>query len=195
MPDPPRRRGLFGGTFDPPHLGHVAAAAAALADLGLAELVVTVAAEPQLKDAAPVADAEVRLEMARAAFAGLDGVVVSDLELRRAGPTYTVDTVESLGATSPGGRLVLVVGADAAASLPRWHRARDLAALVEVAVVPRPGTATPAPEGFTVLTVEMAPVDLSSTEVRAALAAGADPAGLVPPGVVPILSTRRLYSP
>ena len=187
--------GLFGGTFDPPHLGHVAAAQAAVAALGLSELVVTVAADPQLKPAAPTAPAAVRYEMAVAAFEGVDAVRVSDLELRRGGPTYSVDTVEALLDERPGTRVILVLGADAASGLARWHRARDLAGMVEVAVVPRPGSEFVAPEGFSWRAVPMAPVDLSSTGVRAALAAGADPAGLLPEGVVHIVLANRLYSP
>jgi nicotinate-nucleotide adenylyltransferase len=122
-------------------------------------------------------------------------VVVSDLELRRGGPTYTLDTVEALLAASPEDALVLVVGADAAASLGSWHRAAELASLVTVAVVPRPGGGGEEPEGFSVREVPMAPVDLSSTGVRAALARGEDPSALVPQGVVRILLENRLYAP
>lgn len=190
-----RARGLFGGTFDPPHLGHVAAARAAVAALGLDELVVTVARDPQRKAAPPLADPELRDEMTRAAFEGVDRVVVRDLELRREGPTYTIDTVEALLAEFPGDPLTVVLGADAAVGLPRWHRAGALATLVDVAIVPRPGTPLVAPQGFSVREVPMAPVDLSSTGVRAALAAGEDPAGLVPLGVVRILLTHPLYAP
>ncbi|HEV3329192.1 MAG TPA: nicotinate (nicotinamide) nucleotide adenylyltransferase [Acidimicrobiales bacterium] len=190
-----RTRGLFGGTFDPPHLGHVAAARAAVEALRLDELVVTVARDPQRKGAPPLASPEQRDEMARAAFEGVDRVVVSDLELRRAGPTYTVDTVESLLDERPGDALTLVLGADAAAALGSWHRADELARLVDVAVVPRPGTPIAVPQGFSVRIVPMAPVDLSSSAVRAALAAGEDPAEMVPPGVVRILLTHPLYAP
>jgi nicotinate-nucleotide adenylyltransferase len=189
-----RLRGLFGGTFDPPHLGHVAAAVAARDSLGLDELVVTVAADPRHREP-PVAPASVRLEMAEAAFAGLERVVVSDLELRRPGPTYTIDTVEVLLAEDPEAALVLVVGADAAEGLGGWHRAAELAALVTVGIVPRPGgDRHRIPAGFRVRAVAMDPVDLSSTLVRESLAAGADPAGLVPEGVVLALLTHRLYS-
>ena len=188
-------RGVFGGTFDPPHVGHVAAVHAALDSLGLGELVVTVARDPQLKDEPPCAPAEVRLELARAAFGAIDRVVVSDVELRRDGPTYTIDTVEEMVAASPDVELVLVVGADAAASLPRWHRAGDLARLVTLGIVPRPGGEAVEPEGFSARWVQMAPVDLSSTAVRAALRAGHDPHGLVPDAVVHMLLANRLYSP
>lgn len=190
-----RTRGLFGGTFDPPHLGHVAAAVAARDALDLDEVVVMVASDPRHREA-PIAPAEVRLELARAAFAGLDRVSVSDLELRRPGPTYTIDTVELLVAQDQDAALVVIVGADAAAGLGSWHRADDLARLVTIAVVPRPGVAgTWVPSGFRVRNVAMDPVDLSSTAVREALARGADPAGLVPASVVPLLLTHRLYSP
>jgi nicotinate-nucleotide adenylyltransferase len=190
-----RTRGLFGGTFDPPHLGHVAAAVAARDALDLDEVVVMVASDPRHREA-PTAPAQVRLELARAAFAGLDRVVVSDLELHRPGPTYTVDTVELLLGGDPDLELVVIVGADAAAGLGDWHRSGDLARLVTIAVVPRPGAPdTVVPGGFRVQRVPMEPVDLSSTAVREALASGADPAGLVPASVVPLLLTHRLYSP
>jgi nicotinate-nucleotide adenylyltransferase len=190
-----RARGLFGGTFDPPHLGHVAAARAAIEALRLDELVVTVARDPQRKEAPPLANPELRDAMTRAAFEGVERVVVRDLELRRSGPTYTIDTVESLLAEHPGDPLTVVLGADAAAGLGSWHRATELAQLVDVAIVPRPGTPIRVPEGFSARAVPMAPVDLSSTAVRAALAAGVDPADLVPPGVVHMLLTHPLYAP
>jgi nicotinate-nucleotide adenylyltransferase len=190
-----RARGLFGGTFDPPHLGHVAAARAAIDALRLDELVVTVARDPQRKAAPPIAGPELRDEMTRAAFEGVDAVVVLDLELRRAGPTYTIDTVEALLAEHPGDSLTVVLGADAAAGLGSWHRAAELAQLVDVAIVPRPGTPLVVPEGFSARKVPMAPVDLSSTAVRHALAAGEEPSRLVPPGVVRTLLTHPLYAP
>jgi nicotinate-nucleotide adenylyltransferase len=188
------RLGLFGGTFDPPHLGHVRAARAAVASLGLERLVVTVAADPTHREA-PTAPAALRLEMAHAAFDGEDRVEVSDLELRRGGPTYTIDTVLELRREVPDLDVVVVLGADAAAGLPTWHRADELASLVAVAVVPRPGGPFERPEGFFLMDVRMEPIDLSSTAVREALRRGDDPASLVPAGVVRALLTNRLYSP
>lgn len=189
-----RTVGLFGGMFDPPHLGHLSVVRAAPRGLGLEVLVVTVAARPRHR-AEPTTAPELRLAMARAAFEGEDRTVVSDLELAREGPTYTVDTVEALLAEDPDVAVVLVLGADAAAHLAGWHRAADLAGLVEVAVVPRPGADDPPPTGFRTRALDMAPVELSSTEVRRALEAGADPRGLVPDRVVPLLAEHRLYSP
>ncbi len=189
-----RTRGLFGGTFDPPHAGHVAAVRATLADAALDELVVTVAADPWLKGDPPSAPGWARLAMAEAAFSSIDRVVVSDLELRRGGPTYTIDTVEALLAEAPGDRIVVVLGADAAASLGSWHRAGDLAALVEIAVVPRPGVEATPPEEFSAHMVLMEEVDLSSTSVRAALERGEDPRGLLPEAVVRLVLAHRLYA-
>lgn len=189
------RRGLFGGSFDPPHLGHVAAVRAALRELSLDSVVVTVANDPWHKGPAPTCDAATRLELAHAAFDGIDGVTVSAMEIERGGPTYTVDTVEALVRDDPDAQIVLIVGADAAAGLPSWHRADDLASLVTVAVVPRPGAEITSVAGFVTEQIPMAPVDLSSTSVRDALMRAENPATLVPDGVVRLILTNRLYSP
>jgi nicotinate-nucleotide adenylyltransferase len=189
------RLGLFGGTFDPPHLGHVRAITAALDQLDLERIVVTVANDPWRKPDAPTASPALRLEMARAAFAGMERVEVSDLEIARGGPTYTIDTVEALLASEAQVAVVVILGADAAAGLAEWHRADDLARLVTVAVVPRPGSDGPQPGEFRLVAVQMDPVDLSSTSVREALAAGEDPSDLLPAGVIPFLAAHPLYSP
>lgn len=118
-----RRLGVFGGTFDPPHLGHVRAVAAARDQLALDRLIVTVANDPWRKPESPTASPALRLDMARAAFSGMDRVEVSDLEIVRGGPTYTVDTVEALLASDPKTSIVVILGADAAAGLREWHRA------------------------------------------------------------------------
>jgi nicotinate-nucleotide adenylyltransferase len=190
-----RSVGLFGGTFDPPHRGHVEAIHAALRQLDLDEVIVTVAGTPQLKSGPPVASPALRLEMATAAFADIDRVTVSDVEIRRRGPTFTIDTVDELVAADPERSITLLVGADAARGLSSWHRADDLARLVTVAVMPRPGEPIAVPEGFSCVTVDMVPVDLSSTEVRADLRKGVSPEVLVPASVVRILLTHPLYSP
>ena len=162
-----RRIGLFGGTFDPPHFGHVAALEAAARSGEFDRLVAMVAGDPYLKRAqGSVARASDRLAMARAAFAGLDHVEVSDLEVRRVGPSYTIDTVRAL--LDEADHVDLIVGADLVGQLESWHEASALRALARVGVVPRPGSATVAPPGWDVYEIEMDPVDLSSTAVRAA---------------------------
>ena len=181
------RLGLFGGTFDPPHLGHQAALRAVWETGAVDRIVVTVAGDPYLKSAdTTVTPAQVRLAMAHAAFDGMVGVEVSDLEIRRGGPTYTVDTVEDLLAT--GATVTLIVGADVVAQLPRWHRASDLAQLVTVLVVPRDHDDTTLPPGWRGASIAMEPVDVSSTEVRHRLENGENPRDLVPSAVVPWLT-------
>jgi nicotinate-nucleotide adenylyltransferase len=192
--------GVLGGTFDPPHVGHVAAAAWTRQALDLDRVLLVVAGDPWQKTAVravtPAAD---RLAMAAAACEGVEGVEVSDLEVRRSGPSYTVDTLTELG--HGGHRLVLVLGADAVAALPTWHRHTDLPGLAELAIVARSGLPVgddvggfdPVAAGFLVHTVPLPRLDVSSTDLRERLRAGAPVDGLVPPAVLTCAATRGLY--
>jgi nicotinate-nucleotide adenylyltransferase len=160
-----RRVGLFGGTFNPPHRGHVAVLRAAALMGRFDVLEVTVAGDPYLKrDEGDLMPAALRFAMAQAAFAHLELVEVSDRELVREGPTYTIDTVRELLA---GGDVVdLIVGADLVSQLPTWHEADELARLVRVGVVPRPGGEGRLSRGWRGYEIPMDPVDLSSTFIR-----------------------------
>ena len=162
---PLRRLGLFGGTFDPPHNGHVAALEAAAAT-GLFDLIeVTVAGDPYRKSGLSlVHGAEVRLAMALAAFEHLDLVRVSDREINRPGPSYTIDTVVELRGEAD--QVDLLIGADLAPQLDSWHRADELRGLVSVGVIPRPGQASTVATGWDCYEIAMDPVDLSSTFLR-----------------------------
>jgi nicotinate-nucleotide adenylyltransferase len=183
------RIGLFGGTFNPPHLGHVAVLRAA-ARLGRFDLLeVTVAGDPYLKRASHLLPAEERLAMARAAFADLDLVEVSDREMRRRGPTYTIDTVRELLGEAEA--IDLIVGADLVEQLPTWHEAAALSRLVLVGVVPRPGGRTDLPEGWHGYEIPMDPVDLSSTYIRDLELDGEDLADLLPADVIPLYEGFR----
>ncbi|MFZ1062961.1 MAG: nicotinate-nucleotide adenylyltransferase [Acidimicrobiales bacterium] len=180
-----RRLGLFGGTFDPPHFGHVAALRAAAA-IGRFEVIeVTVAGNPYQKVASSVVrPASLRLAMARAAFDGLALVEVSDREIRREGPSYTIDTVREL--LEDCDEVDLVVGADLVEQIDSWHEAAALQRLVRVGVVPRPGGSGRASPGWDAYDIEMDPVDLSSTFIREL---AADPENLrdyVPASVIPL---------
>ncbi len=195
------RIGLFGGTFDPPHAGHVAAAAAARHTLGLDRLLMVVANQPWQKAGLRTITApEDRLCMVAAAVADLPGVEVSRLEIDRGGPSYTIDTVDELHdkAVAPGEAppvLFVVVGADLATTLPTWERADELATRVTVAVVSRPPMAHPAvPAGWTWVPVEGPAVDVSSSQVRTLLSQGADVDGLVPAAVIRCIRRRGLYA-
>ena len=189
--------GLFGGTFDPPHIAHVAAAAWARSELGLDRVLLVVAGDPWQKSAVGrVTAAADRLAMAAAACDGVAGVEVCDLEVQRTGPSYTVDTLVDLH--QPGERLVLVLGADAVAAIPTWHRYAELPGLAELAIVERPGVAPadsfdPVAAGFVTHTVALPRLDVSSSVIRARLRAGEPVDGLVPPAVLACVEARGLY--
>lgn len=193
------RQGIFGGSFDPVHNGHVAVARAVRAALGLQRVYVVPAARPPHKAGGCVASFEERVAMARLAFAGMEGFEVLDLEGRRPGRSYTVETVEELQAAHPGEEFSLLVGADMLADLPSWHRAADLVRRVRVVAFARPGQdLRQAQEAFRRLgvganVVEVPAVEASSSEVRRRLREGGPVGGLLPPSVEAYIRRRGLY--
>lgn len=189
-----RRLGVFGGTFDPPHIAHLVVAIDVRDALELDEVLVVVAGEPWQKvDHRRVSPPEVRLEMTRLAIEGVDRLVVCDLEVRRPGPSYTVDTLSELQRLHPDAELHLILGADAAAGLHSWERAEGLPGLCRIVVVDRPGIHTPVPAGFSVERVDAPRLDLSSTELRDRVAAGRSVRFLVPEPVRSFVERRELY--
>ncbi len=197
-PEPPTRVGILGGTFDPPHAGHVAAARAAIEHLGLHRLLLVVANDPWQKSGQrEISDAEDRYALTEALAEEVPGAEASRLEIDRGGPSYSVETAEAVLAAA-GGRpveLFLVVGADLVGDLGSWHRPEDLQRLVTLAVVSRPGGAAPdVPAGWRFRRVDGPQVDVSSSQVRDLLAAGASVEGLVPEGVIRCIRRRALYA-
>ena len=192
--------GIFGGTFAPIHNGHLRLAIAARRQLRLAEVRLVPAANPPLRDK-PAIDAKRRLRWVKLAIARRRGLVADARELRRKGPSYTVDTLESLRKQFPRTPLCLLLGQDAARSLPRWHRWRELPALAHLVFFNRPGqpAALPAalarllrgrrarsarelkrqPAGLG-LRARMPPMDVSASDLRRRLGRGLSVAGLVP---------------
>ncbi|MCX7814113.1 MAG: nicotinate (nicotinamide) nucleotide adenylyltransferase [Tepidimonas ignava] len=195
-PVPRRRRiGVLGGAFDPPHRAHRALAEAALAQLDLDALHIVPTGQAWHK-ARPLTDATHRLAMCQRAFGDLPGVVLDARELRRTGPSYTVDTLTELRAEHPAAELLLLLGADQWAALPTWKRWRDVLALATVVVAQRPGCVAPGPPGARALSLALPPLPVSSTAVRAAVAAGADEAALralVPAAVARYIVEHGLY--
>ena len=188
------RMGVLGGTFDPPHAGHVAVGQAARRVLALDRVLLVPARRPRQKIARggyQPAPAEDRYEMTRLAVADEVGLEVSRLDLDRPGPTYTVDTLEALRA--PQRDLFLVLGADAAAGVPTWHRWSDVVALATLAVVPREGAELPDLPGARVVEVPMNPVDVSASGIRRRLGAGESVTGLVAPSVEAYIRAHGLY--
>lgn len=184
--------GILGGTFDPVHVGHLVAALEARCALALDRVLLVVAGDPWQKQGEVVAPAEDRIAMVAAALEGVAGLEASRIELDRPGPTYTIETVEAL--QKPGRDLFLIVGSDAAAGLPTWHRAADLRAVVTLAIVDRGDQPADPGPGWRVERVGMPRLDISSTDLRARLAQGRPVDFLVPSAAVRVMSERGLYT-
>lgn len=184
---------MYGGTFDPIHVGHVAAARAVREHLGLDRVLVVPAGDPWQKRGRVVATPAERLEMARLAVEGVEGLEVSDVEVRRDAASVTADTLEALAA--PGRVLYLVLGADAVANMGTWRRLEDTRDLATVVVVEREGErADPPGPGWRVEHVPIPRIDVSSTAVRERIAAGAPIDDLVPAATAHYLADRGIYT-
>lgn len=189
------RVGVLGGTFDPPHLGHLVVATEVLRALVLDGVLLVVANIPWQKvGSRELTPAEDRLALVRAAVRDVEGVEASDIEIRRGGESYMVDTLEELRQRDPAGHLYLIVGADVAGALDTWERHEDLPALATLVVVDRPGVEASTPPGeWDVVRVSIPQMDLSSSEVRDRIASGKPVDGLVPDAVVAEIDRLRLY--
>lgn len=191
------RLGVFGGTFDPVHVGHLAIAHAALESVPLDRVLFVLARRAPLKEHEPVAGEADRLAMLELAVAGEPRFSVSRVELDREGPSYTVDTLEALAGSDgrPSGRpdeLFLILGSDAMAALPRWKDPDRIAKLATLVVAERPG----APErvgGAPVVRFDAPRLDISSRELRARAARGRSLRYLVPDPVWKHIEARGLY--
>ncbi|MGH7163353.1 MAG: nicotinate-nucleotide adenylyltransferase [Planctomycetota bacterium] len=195
------RRGIFGGSFDPIHVGHLAAARAVRAARGLERVYVVPSARPPHKPRGCIASFEQRVAMARLATEGDPVLEVLDAEGRRPGRSYTVDTVRELREAQPGVEFDLLVGSDMLADLPGWRRAQELVGLVAVVAFSRPdadpAAALPAFRaafpGVTPVWVDVPPVAVSATAVRRRLERGESLEGWVPPGVAAYIDRNRVY--
>ncbi|MHB1137994.1 MAG: nicotinate-nucleotide adenylyltransferase [Microthrixaceae bacterium] len=189
-----RRVGVFGGTFDPPHIGHLVTAADVRFRLGLDVVLMVVANEPWQKvGTRPVSPAADRLAMVQAAVRDEVGIEASDLELRRGGASYTVDTLAELAREEPGAELFLVLGGDAAAGLDTWERPAEVAAACRIVVVERPGSISSVPDGFPFDRVDVPRLEVSSTELRARVRDGRPTRHLLPDAVISLIAERGLY--
>jgi nicotinate-nucleotide adenylyltransferase len=193
----PAAIGILGGTFDPPHAGHVAAAVAAQKQLGLDQVRVIPAGQAPLRMGAPVASATDRVAMCRLAFAEHPWAVVDERETMRAGTSWSVDTARELAREFPDALRVWILGADQLARLDRWKDVVELCGLVEFAVLARDGISTQPPASLAAvirLTVLQAPpVRISSTALREAMRRGDSPRNGLPLGVARHIDERSLY--
>lgn len=207
--------GLFGGTFDPIHYGHLRTAFELWQALGLEEVRFMPTGSPPHRDQT-YASAEHRLAMVRAAVAGQAAFVVDDREVRRSGVSYSVDTLTELRAENPGRSLCLLLGMDAFLGLPNWHRWRELFDLAHVIVAHRPGWKAPTMGPLGEVMVDrgtgairdlherpagriyvhaVTQLEISSTELRQLIVAGHDPRYLVPEEVRRLIRESGCYAP
>lgn len=188
------RLGLFGGTFDPIHLGHLMVAQAALEELALTRVILIPAAQSPFKPGqVPTAPGH-RLAMLRLALAGQNRIGLDDSEVQRGGVSYTVDTLRAVAGQNPGAELFWLIGSDHVPLLPGWREAGELARMATFVAVPRPGHAlSPAPEGFRVVWLKGFPLEVSSSILRERVRIGLSIQHLVPPAVAEWIEKNRLY--
>ena len=192
---PGERLGIFGGTFDPPHVGHLVTAVNVRHELELDQVLLVVNDQPWQKlgtrDITPAAD---RLAMVEAAVGSVEGLAASSLEVDRGGMSFTADTLATLLADQPDRQLFVILGSDAAAGLPTWQRVDEVRSLATVVVVDRPGTrgAEP-PAGWSWVRVEVPRLEVSSTDLRARFADGRPLDYLLTPDVIATAERRGLY--
>jgi nicotinate-nucleotide adenylyltransferase len=188
------RIGMFGGSFDPVHLGHLLVAHSALEEVKLDRIYFIPAAQSPFKpEGAPAAAAE-RLRLLRLALAGQPALDIDDQELRRGGISYTIDTVQSYRLRFPGAELHYLIGADHVLLLPQWREAQTLAQVLEFLVIPRPGkTLAALPPPFRGRVLQGFPLGISSSQIRARVKAGQWIDPLVPPAVAEAIRNYRLY--
>lgn len=190
------RLGILGGTFDPPHTGHLVLAERAREQLGLGKVLWVPAGEPSRKPDRRVTPGEQRAEMVALAIEGNEAFELSRLEIERPGPSYSVDTLEALRELYPDDELVFIIGRDALLDMPNWRRPERLVELATLAVAPREGQdAVDAPPGLRarVEAIDMPRIDISATELRRRAAEGGSLRYLVPDGVRQYILDKGLY--
>lgn len=195
------RVGILGGTFDPIHLAHLVIAQEALEQLDLASVLFIPTGIPSFKRDQEVTPGEIRLEMVRAAIAPNPAFVACDIEVKREGVTYTVDTLEQLTSNNPDVDLFFIMGSDALKDLPKWRKADELARLATFVGTRRPGTDVSAVEealsasgiAFNVEWIDVPQLDISSSDMRLRVAQGRSIRYLVPLEAQKVISRFHLY--
>jgi nicotinate-nucleotide adenylyltransferase len=189
------RIGLFGGTFDPPHVGHLVTAVNVRHALGLDRVILMVANIPwQKQGERAITPAPDRLAMVEAAVADVPGLAAGRLEIDAAGPSYTADTLATLATAHPGAKLFTIVGDDAAAGLHTWERFEEVLAQSSLVVVDRPGNAVRPPDDIDWIHVEVPRLEVSSTDLRARFSDGRPLDYLLTDAVLAVIAARNLYA-
>jgi nicotinate-nucleotide adenylyltransferase len=186
--------GIYGGSFDPVHLGHLLVAQAAIEELALERLFFIPAAQSPFKPDSQPAPASARLQLLRLALAARTNCEIDEQEIRRGGVSYTIDTLRDYAKKFPGAELFYLIGADHMAHLPEWREPEELTRLAEFVVIPRPGEpATDFPTPFRGRWLKGFPLGISSQEIRARVKAGLPIEPLVPPFVAEAIRAANLY--
>lgn len=187
--------GIYGGSFNPVHLGHLLVAQAALEELALDRLFFIPAAQSPFKPDSQPASAAARLQWLRLALAGQPRLEVDDQEIRRGGISYTVDTLRDYAARFPAAELFYLIGADNAAKLNEWREPAELARRAEFVAIPRPGGGAPVfPKPFQGRTLKGFPLAVSSSEIRARVKAGQAIDNLVPAAAAEAILKSGAYA-
>jgi nicotinate-nucleotide adenylyltransferase len=189
------RLGIFGGTFDPPHVGHLVTAVNVRYELSLDRVLLVVADRPWQKvGTRDISPAEDRFAMVEAAVGDVEGLEASRIELDRGGMSFTADTLSELLAGDPTSHLYVILGSDAAVGLPGWERADEVRALSTIVVVERPGSGEGLlPPGWSWVRVEVPRLEVSSTDLRARVLDGRPLDYLVTEPVLELIAARQLY--
>jgi len=188
------RIGLFGGTFDPTHYGHLLVAQAAREEVALNKLFFIPASQSPFKPERQPTPPKERLRLLRLALLGKEWSEVDDQEIQRGGLSYTIDTVRSYAGRFPGAQLFYLIGSDHVSKLPAWREANELARIVDFVIIPRPGLEeVPLPAPFRGQRLAGFPVGISSSQVRARIGAGLPIDHLVPAPVAEAIGNNRLY--
>jgi nicotinate-nucleotide adenylyltransferase len=186
--------GLFGGSFDPVHLGHLLVAQAAIEELGLDRLFFIPAAQSPFKTENKIAPAEIRLKLLRLALAGKTNCEIDEQEIRRGGISYSIETLRDYAKRFPKAELFYLIGADNISKLNEWREASELAKLAEFVAIPRPGeSAAEFPKPFRGKILKGFPIEISSSQIRARIKAGLPIENLVPPFVAGAIRTAKIY--
>lgn len=193
--------GIFGGTFDPPHFGHLALASAALEQLKLDKVLWVVSGQSPLKLDRALSPAESRVEMVQAAIAGESAFALSRVDLDRPGPHYTVDTLEILSRQFPGAEFFFLMGEDSLRDLPKWQRPREIVSRAWLAVAGRPGAVADLADleqslpGVTarIVWVESPRLAIASSDIQCNIREGRPVRDMLPPAVLAVVERERLY--
>jgi nicotinate-nucleotide adenylyltransferase len=187
--------GLYGGSFDPVHLGHLLVALAAIEELGLDKFFFIPAAQSPFKPENPPACAAIRLQLLRLALAGKTNCEIDEQEIRRGGISYSIETLRDYAKRFPAAKLFYLIGADNISKLNEWRAADELAALAEFVAVPRPGqVAAEFPKPFRGRILKGFPVEISSSQIRARVKSNLPIENLVTPFVAGAIHAAKLYA-